>query len=77
MDTGGESILASRWGTSWDIARMIFAAFFHDMPDWVRYPLLALGGAVLVHLALGRLRERFGAPSGEDEAVQANEADVR
>ncbi len=77
MDTGGEWTLASRWGVSLDIARMIFALFFRDLPAWVRYPLLALGCAMLVHLGLGRLRERSDASGEESEAVQENEPDVR
>ncbi|MFF9851911.1 hypothetical protein [Streptomyces litmocidini] len=69
---------------SWDIARLVFAVFHHALPEWVRYPLLALGCAVVVHLGLGWLRERFGAPleesgaEGESGAApQESEADVR
>ncbi|MFF0475546.1 hypothetical protein [Streptomyces sp. NPDC004284] len=62
---------------SFTIVRFVYAVFFHDLPAWVRYPALALGGAVVVHLGLGRLRERFGAPADEDEAVQESRADVR
>ncbi|GGV10458.1 hypothetical protein GCM10010275_59170 [Streptomyces litmocidini] len=84
MDTGGELVLASRWSVSWDVARLVFAAFHHSLPEWVRYPLLALGCTVVVHLGLDRLRERFGAPleeGGADgeggEAVRESGADVR
>ncbi|WP_369143160.1 hypothetical protein [Streptomyces sp. R44] len=69
---------------SWDIVRAVVMGFRHDLPEWVRYPLLALGCTLLVHHGLGWLRERFGAPlerSGADhgsgEAVQESEADVR
>ncbi|AJF64174.1 hypothetical protein SVTN_06845 [Streptomyces vietnamensis] len=84
MDTGGELVLASRWGVAFDLVRLVFAAFHHHLPEWVRYPLLAFGCAVVVHLGLGWLRERFGAPLEESEAdresgeaVQESEADVR
>lgn len=84
MDTGGEFVLASRWSVAWDVVRLVFAAFHHDLPGWVRYPLLALGCTLVVHQGLGWLRERFGAPlegSGADresgEAVQESGADVR
>ncbi|WP_143060284.1 hypothetical protein [Streptomyces sp. TLI_105] len=69
---------------SWDIVRAVLMAFRHDLPEWVRYPLLALGCTLLVHQSLGWLRERFGAPLEDSEAdrergeaVQESEADVR
>ncbi|WP_159026430.1 hypothetical protein [Streptomyces vietnamensis] len=69
---------------AFDLVRLVFAAFHHHLPEWVRYPLLAFGCAVVVHLGLGWLRERFGAPLEESEAdresgeaVQESEADVR
>ncbi|MEU6164113.1 hypothetical protein [Streptomyces tanashiensis] len=77
MDTGGEWALASRWDVVGGIVRLVFSLVFHDLPEWVRYPLLAFVCAVVVHLGLGWLRERFGGPADEDEVVHESEADVR
>ncbi|MGW8767944.1 hypothetical protein ACWGN5_36285 [Streptomyces sp. NPDC055815] len=77
VDTGGEWVLASRGDVGLGIVRMVFTLLFHDLPEWVRYPLLALGASLAVHLGLGWLRQRFGGPIGEEAAVQESEPDVR
>ncbi|MER5206368.1 hypothetical protein [Streptomyces sp. NPDC002825] len=69
---------------TWDIVRAVVFGFRDELPEWVRYSLLALGCTLLVHQVLDWLRERFGAPLEESEAHhesgeadQESEADVR
>ncbi|MGW0119207.1 hypothetical protein [Streptomyces sp. NPDC003327] len=77
MGTAGETVLASRWDAAGDIARLIFAAVFDNLPEWIRYPLLAVAAALIVHLVLGWLRKRSGTPAEEDRAAHRSETDVR
>ncbi|MFF0752346.1 hypothetical protein [Streptomyces sp. NPDC004267] len=45
-------LLASRWEAGFDLVRLLVRLVrtaYSAVPDWIRYPLLVLGGAVFVY----------------------------
>ncbi|MFJ9827843.1 hypothetical protein ACIRSU_26280 [Streptomyces sp. NPDC101160] len=64
-------LLASKWEAGFDLVRLLLGLVrvaLMAMPDWVRYPVLALGGALLVYEVVTRGRTWWRArrkPLGE------------
>ncbi|GAA2810717.1 hypothetical protein VO63_10910 [Streptomyces showdoensis] len=67
----GEGVLlASRWEAGEDIVRLavgLFRVAFGALPDWIRYPVVGLGCAVVLYCVATRCRdwwrERRNAPA--------------
>ncbi|MGW4164190.1 hypothetical protein [Streptomyces sp. NPDC004788] len=53
-------LLASKWEAGFELVRLLLrlvALAFRELPDWIRYPLLALGGALFVYEVVTRGRD--------------------
>ncbi|MFJ4342103.1 hypothetical protein [Streptomyces sp. NPDC088915] len=72
----GDTLLASRWDAAFDLARFLYVGFFSDLPAWVRYTVLGLGGSTAAYSLLSRLRNRSVDPDA-GETVPESETPVR
>ncbi|MFC7932102.1 hypothetical protein ACPCAE_24050 [Streptomyces cinereoruber] len=70
-------LLASKWDTAFDVARFLYVGFFSDLPAWVRYTVLGLGGSTVVYGFASWLRNRSSADRGDGETVPEPETPVR
>lgn len=58
---GGDVLLASKWDAGWDLAYLVFGLVriaFGSLPEWIRYPVVALGGAFFLYCVATRWRAR-------------------
>ncbi|MEX0168019.1 hypothetical protein [Streptomyces sp. LMG1-1-1.1] len=74
---GEELTLASKGDLAFDVARFLRLVIFGHLPEWVRYPLFAVGASLAVHAGLGWLRSRFGEAREDGRPVQEDDARVR
>ncbi|MGA4976496.1 hypothetical protein [Streptomyces cinereoruber] len=70
-------LLASKWDTAFDVVRFLYVGFFSDLPAWVRYTVLGLGGSTVVYGFASWLRNRSSAGRGDGETVPEPETPVR
>ncbi|MFF4872118.1 hypothetical protein ACIPQA_24480 [Streptomyces sp. NPDC090109] len=70
-------LLASKWDTAFDVLRFLYVGFFSDLPAWVRYTVLGLGGSTVVYGFASWLRNRSAAAPDDGETVPGAETPVR
>ncbi|MFD0371452.1 hypothetical protein [Streptomyces sp. NPDC059071] len=74
MESGGE-LLASKWDVADDLARLVVGLFrvaFTALPEWIRYPVIVIGGGFALYVVATRVRDwwrgRREEPAGPPEA---------
>ncbi|MEV0448621.1 hypothetical protein [Streptomyces sp. NPDC050600] len=53
-------LLASKWDAGWDLVHLLIGVVrigFGSLPEWIRYPVAALGGAFFLYCVGIRCRD--------------------